>query len=83
VTPSEAPFKRRAPVVTPGSPQFEAVRALLAHHVGPIAKLLVQKAADSTGSVEEFCDQLAAHIKAAPEREAFLRPARRHLAAHS
>lgn len=71
----------RPPIVAPGSDAFEAIRALLAHHVGPIAKILMQKAAADAQSVEEFCDQLASHVHPAAERAKFLRAARQRLSA--
>jgi hypothetical protein len=71
----------RAPIVAPGSGEFEAIRTLLAHHVGPIAKLLIEKAAGNARSVEEFCDQLALHVRAPAERTAFAKAVRARLPA--
>jgi hypothetical protein len=69
----------RAPIVVAGSEEFEAVRALLVHHVGPIAKILVQKAAGEASSRDDFCERLAAHVKAPAERAAFLKAAQARL----
>lgn len=73
---AEAP---RPPIVAPGSDAFEAIRTLLAHHVGPIAKILVQKAAADAHSIDEFCEQLASNVSPAAERANFLRAARQRL----
>jgi hypothetical protein len=70
-----------APIVPPDSAEFEAIRGLLARHIGPIAKVLVQKAAKEARTPEEFCEQLATHVGAASERAAFLQTARARLAA--
>ncbi len=40
------------------------MRALLARHIGPIAKIFVQKAATEARSLDEFCERLAAHVSA-------------------
>jgi hypothetical protein len=72
--PSPAPAPApRAPIVSAGSPEFEAVRSLLVRHVGPIAKILVQKAATDATSVEDFCERLAAHVSAPADRTAVLK----------
>jgi hypothetical protein len=84
-SPAAAPFppkkkaKPRAPVVAPDSQDFEATRALLARHIGPIAKVLVQKAAAEARSLDEFCEQLAAHVRAPNDRAAFLQATRARL----
>jgi hypothetical protein len=74
-----APPPPPPPIVAPGSEAFEAIRALLAHHVGPIAKILVQKAAADAQSIDAFCEQLASHVHPAPERAKFVRAARQRL----
>jgi TIR domain len=71
----------RPPIVASGSEEFEAIRTLLAHHVGPIAKILMQKAAADAQSIEEFCEQLASHVSPAAERAKFLHAARQRLSA--
>lgn len=58
---------------------FEAIRALLARHIGPIAKIYVQKAAAEARTTEEFCERLAAHLGASADRAAFLKAVRTHL----
>lgn len=73
----------QAPIVRSGSDAFEAVRALLARHVGPIAKVFVQKAAADARSVDEFCERLAAHVPATADRAAFLRAVRVRISAGS
>ena len=86
--PAQAPrapaAKRRArtprePIVAAGSEEFEAIRALLARHIGPIAKIMVQKAATEARSLDEFCERLAAHVNAPAERAAFLQATRARL----
>jgi hypothetical protein len=79
--PSKKKAKPRAPVVAPDSQEFEATRALLARHIGPIAKVLVQKAAAEARSLDEFCEQLAAHVRAPNDRAAFLQATRARLKA--
>ena len=73
----------REPVVASGSKQFEAIRGLLARHIGPIAKVLVEKAAKETGTPEEFCERLAANVNAPPDRAAFVQAVKAQLAAKS
>lgn len=71
------------PIVAAGTPAFEAIRALLARHVGPIAKLFVEKAAAEAHGPDEFCDQLAAHVPAPADRPAFLKAVRAQLSVKS
>ena len=71
--------RARPPIVAPGTEEFEALRALLARHVGPIAKLFVEKAATDAKSLDELCEKLANHVRATPDRSAFLRAARARL----
>lgn len=77
------PVKKRAPgrvpIVAPGTQEFEAIRTLLARHIGPIAKILVEKAASEASSPDEFCEQLAAHVAAPPERLSFMQAVRARL----
>jgi hypothetical protein len=72
-----------APIVATGSPEFEAIRVLLARQLGPIAKVYVENAASEARSADAFCELLAAHIAAPSERTAFLQAARARLAAKS
>jgi hypothetical protein len=73
----------RVPIVAPGSAQFEAIRALLARHIGPIAKIYVQEAAIRALTQDDFCERLADHINVPAARAAFLQAARAQLAAKS
>jgi hypothetical protein len=81
--PSPAEKRARAvsaPIVAPDSPEFEAIRALLARHIGPIAKVFVQKAATEARTPDDFCERLAAHVSTPSDRAAFLQTARARLA---
>lgn len=78
-----APAAPRAPIVATGSPEFEAVRSLLVRHVGPIAKILVQKAATDAKSAEDFCEQIAAHVSKPADRAALLAALRTQLSVKS
>jgi TIR domain len=71
----------REPIVGSGSKQFEAIRALLARHIGPIAKVLIEKAAKEAGTPDEFCERLAANVTAPVERAAFVQAVKAQLAA--
>jgi hypothetical protein len=82
VTPSAAQ-RMASSLIVSGSENFEAIRALLAHHIGPIARILVERAARETLTAEEFCARLAVHVSTEADREAFLRAARAHLAPKS
>jgi len=84
-TEAPQPAKKRArpmrgPVVAAGSQEFEAIRALLARHIGPIAKVVVQKAAAEARTSDDLCERLAAHVSAPSDRAAFLRTARAQFA---
>jgi hypothetical protein len=72
-----------APIVATGSPEFEAIRMLLARQIGPIAKVYVEQAASEAHSRDAFCELLAAYITAPSERSAFLQAVRARLAAKS
>jgi hypothetical protein len=81
--PSPAEKRARAvsaTIVAPDSPEFEAIRALLARHIGPIAKVFVQKAATEARTPDDFCERLAAHVSTPSDRAAFLQTARARLA---
>ena len=78
--PAPAPDKsEREPIVATNSPELESVRVLLARHIGPIAKILVQKAATNARSIDELCDQLATHLPSGADRAAFLQAVRARL----
>jgi hypothetical protein len=63
-----------------GREESEAIRALLARHVGPIAKLLVERDTADATSREQLCEKLASHIRNPADRAAFLRMVRAKLA---
>jgi len=71
------------PIVAPGTQGFEAIRALLAHHIGPIAKIYVEKAATEARTPGDFCELLAAHVAAPSERISFLQAVRAQLSVKS
>ncbi len=77
--PAATPSAPQGPILAPGSADFEAVRTALARHVGPIAKILIEKAAATVRTREELCEQLACNVKSTPDREAFLRTMRSRL----
>ena len=79
--PAKKRAKARAPLLAPNSQEFEATRALLARHVGPIAKVLVQKAAAEAQSFDDLCERLAVHVRTPSDRAAFLQAARARLKA--
>lgn len=71
--------KVRGPKVIASSAELEAVRALLAHYIGPIAKILVQKALTDAQSLDDLCERLAAHVSTPADRANFLQAARGRL----
>jgi serine/threonine-protein kinase len=71
----------RAPILAAGSKEFEAMRTLLARHVGPIAKVLIEKAAGDSRTPEDLCTRLATHVRTESDRAAFLKAARAQLVA--
>lgn len=73
----------RAPIVASGSREFEAIRALLARHIGPIAKVLIEKTASEARTPAEFCDRLSERIAQPADRAAFLHAVRTQLAVKS
>jgi hypothetical protein len=84
--PSPAKKRTRAarePIVAAGSQEFEAVRVLLARHIGPIAKVLVQKAATEARTPDDLCERLAGYVSAPSDRAAFLQAARGRLVVKS
>lgn len=70
------------PIVAAGTREFDAIRTLLARHIGPIAKVLVEKAARQARSRDEFCEHLAVHV-ATGERPSFMQAVRERLIAKS
>ncbi len=57
----------------------ETARAALTHYIGPIALVLVRKAATAADSLDDFHDRLARQIQSADDRTAFLSQVRRNL----
>jgi serine/threonine-protein kinase len=54
-------------------PDLEEARTVLAYFVGPIARVLVKRAASVAASLADFHDRLASEIPSAEERKAFLK----------
>ena len=52
--------------------RLETAERALAYHLGPIAKLLVKKAAAQSASLEDLYSRLATHLPRESERTAFL-----------
>jgi hypothetical protein len=73
--------KKRAPILAADSEEFEAVRALLARHIGPIAKVFVQKASGEAGNLDAFCERLAGHVPSPADRATFLKAVKARLSA--
>ena len=76
--PAPPPVSDRAPSCIPQQ-AIETARAALTHYIGPIASLLVRKAASSAISLDDFHDRLASKIQSSEERSAFLSRIRRRL----
>ena len=53
--------------------ELEEARSVLAYFVGPIARVLVKRAASVAASLTDFQDRLASEIPSAEERKAFLK----------
>jgi len=77
-----------SPTVAPGSgmrnqllsldvTEMESLERRLAHYVGPVAKLLVKRAAAKASSMDELTQMLAAEVEAAPARKQFLETCRK------
>ncbi|MGC2112716.1 MAG: toll/interleukin-1 receptor domain-containing protein [Candidatus Korobacteraceae bacterium] len=49
----------------------------LANHIGPIAEIVVKRAASRCSSLEDLCRKVAEEIESGPEREKFLASVRR------
>jgi hypothetical protein len=77
---SKRPRTANKPIVEPGTQGFDAIRALLARHIGPIAKICVEKAANEASSREDFCERLSAYVVAPSERVSFMQAVRAQLA---
>lgn len=68
--PARKPDSARAPAYTES--QLATIERQLAHYLGPIAKLLVKRAASSAADIEDLKRRLAGEIESEPERRAFL-----------
>jgi len=51
---------------------LKAVEDSLAEHIGPVAKILVGRAAHHTKDLQELCQALAAQLSTEQERKSFL-----------
>jgi serine/threonine-protein kinase len=51
---------------------LKAVEDSLAEHIGPVAKILVGRAAHHTKDLQKLCQALAAHLSTEQERKSFL-----------
>jgi len=80
--PKDAAISRPSPA-SMGSKEREAIRGLLAHYVGPIAKVLIERDAAVATTREELCEKLSEHIHRPADRSTFLRTARARLSAGS
>lgn len=76
--PKPSPSLPSVPALRISEGDLEAARSALAQFVGPIAKLLVRKAASTASSIDEFYKCLTADIPS-EERPAFLARLRRRL----
>ena len=57
---------RSRPLLSAGTKEFEAIRSLLARHVGPIAKIFGRANSGGSQTLDEFCDKLAANVRRPP-----------------
>ncbi len=70
------PQRTREPIIGANGEDFEAIRTQLARYVGPIAKVLIQKAVAEAQTPAELCERLAAHVNAPSDRATFLKAVR-------
>ena len=56
---------------------LKAVEDSLAQYIGPVAKILVARAASQTKDLHELCQALAAQLSTEQERKSFLQSALR------
>ena len=75
--PSPAAPRKRADIRI-SEQAIERARGALTHYIGPIALVLVRKAAASAHSLDDFHDKLAGEIHVAEDRTAFLALVRRN-----
>ena len=81
---TKSPAKKRlkkagGPVIAANTAELEAIRLLLARYIGPIAKILVQKASADARSLDDLCERLSVHVLAPTDRASFLQAARAQL----
>lgn len=71
---AHAPAKPgHATATAPWDPRvLKAVEDSLAEHIGPVAKILVGRAAHHTKDLQKLCQALAAHLSTEQERKSFL-----------
>ncbi len=62
--------------VTLSPTETQRLRKLLAHHIGPIAQLLINRALAEEFGADAVCARLAGHLPPTADRDAFLRAAR-------
>ena len=73
VAPPPAKEPRAAAARSAFTPEIlEAAEKSLASYVGPLARVLIKQAAESSGNIKELYAQLAAHIDSDDERRDFL-----------
>lgn len=77
--PSAPPPLSKGPKLRISEQAIEAARAALTDYIGPIALVLVRKAAIAADTIEDFHERLAANIKSTEHRSAFLTRLRRNL----
>ena len=83
VDPVVASNAQVSPIVARGTQEFDAIRTLLARHIGPIARVLVENAASQARTPDEFCERLATHVTSPAERQSFVQAVRARLTAKS
>jgi TIR domain-containing protein len=69
--PRASQLPSRATLQIPGA-ELEEARNVLAYFVGPIAHVLVKRAASVSASLSDFKERLASEVPTAEERKAFL-----------
>ena len=67
------PFTATPAGTTLSDADLEQARQDLARHVGPIARVLVKRAAAGCATADDLRERLAAHLEGAADRQAFLR----------
>lgn len=67
---------RPAPVHSFPATDLQALEMQLAHHVGPVAKILVRRAVQKAADWTQLTHQLAAEVESEPERRQFIEACR-------